>query len=303
MPASPVPPTWLVRAVRVVAHHRLAHFAVLGAVLFAVAPGEPSGDPPIRLTQARLDALAARAAARERSPVTPALTTQVRSQAIEDELLVREAQRLGLDRGDDIIRARLVQKMLFLAEDLAGATRPATEDELRAFFASRSDAYIQLARVRFVHVFAPSADALAAIRKDVIAWADAHPGEIPPFGRGFAVSRRADFTVRDLARAWGEPFAMTVAQLAPGTWSEPIASVHGAHLVLVERSEPDRPARFEDVRDRLALDLQIERRRVAISTFIEVAAERYTITIDGAPVTAIGSTGRTAARTEPSVED
>lgn len=285
------------------ARSRLVHFAVLGTLLFAIAPDESTGAPPIQLTQARLDALASRAAARQRMPVTPAFAEQIRRQAIEDEILVREAARLGLDRGDDIIRARLIQKALFVAEDLAGAMRPAGDGDLRAFFAAHAADYAVPARVRFVHVFAPTAAELTALRDQVVAWAAAHPGEIPPFGRGFAVSRRTDFSLRDLQRAWGEPFAAAVVQVAPGTWSAPLASKHGFHLVLVEQLEPDRPARFEEVRDRLALDRQGETRRAAIAGFVATAAERYTITIDGRPVTAVVPTGRTASRTEPSVED
>jgi hypothetical protein len=45
--------------------------------------------------------------------------------------LYREALRLGLDVGDPIVRQRLIQKVLFVAEDLGGATRTPREAEPR----------------------------------------------------------------------------------------------------------------------------------------------------------------------------
>src|ERR1700743_698550 len=41
-----------------------------------------------------------------------------------DEMLYREAWRVGLDRDDEIIRRRLIQKMEFLERDLATVTPP-----------------------------------------------------------------------------------------------------------------------------------------------------------------------------------
>jgi peptidyl-prolyl cis-trans isomerase C len=49
-------------------------------------------------------------------------------------VLYREAMRLGLDRDDGLVREHLIQKMLLLAEDLGGASREPTRDEVRAYF-------------------------------------------------------------------------------------------------------------------------------------------------------------------------
>ena len=43
---------------------------------------------------------------------------------IDDEVLYREALRLGLDQGDEIIRRRLIQKAQFLQRDLADPAQP-----------------------------------------------------------------------------------------------------------------------------------------------------------------------------------
>src|SRR5687767_1164319 len=49
---------------------------------------------------------------------------------VRDELLYREALRLGLAERDDVVRRRLVQKMEFAANQLATRADPPSEREL-----------------------------------------------------------------------------------------------------------------------------------------------------------------------------
>src|SRR5262249_60712241 len=51
---------------------------------------------------------------------------EVRTRAVEDEILYREALRLVLDRDDNLVRQRLIQKVPFPAPDLPGASRAPT---------------------------------------------------------------------------------------------------------------------------------------------------------------------------------
>src|SRR4051794_33212311 len=95
---------------------RLLQFLVLGAIIFAVAPrGAAPGR--ISLKGDYLRALEVAEASRRAS----AAGAEVERRAIEDEVLYREALRLGLDQGDPLVRGHLIQKVLLLAEDLGGA--------------------------------------------------------------------------------------------------------------------------------------------------------------------------------------
>lgn len=294
-------PRWLAALARA----RVVHFAIGGGLLFAVARPPAAADDPgdLRLSAARIDALVARALARDPSQAPAALRAEITRQAIEDEVLAREAVRFGLDRGDDIIRARLVQKMLFVAEDLAGAARPATEAELRVYFDAHRDVYQRGVQLELVQVMAASLDEAAALRPQVVRWSTAHPGEVPPLGRGAPQPRRLAVDERGLRAGWGDPFATAVLGLAPGAWSAPLASPRGVQLVQVLRREEARPATFAEVRDRLPLDLQVARRQAAIAAFVATAASHYRVRIDGAELPVIASRDRVAPRTAGSVED
>jgi len=52
---------------------------------------------------------------------------------VKDEIYYREALKLGLERDDEIIRRRLVQKYQFLQQDLAITAEP-TDTQLRDFY-------------------------------------------------------------------------------------------------------------------------------------------------------------------------
>ena len=52
---------------------------------------------------------------------------------VQEEVLYREALTMGLDKDDTIVKRRMAQKMQFLAEDVAAAHEPTT-DELKSWY-------------------------------------------------------------------------------------------------------------------------------------------------------------------------
>lgn len=276
------------------ARSRLLHFLVIGGLIFWFAP-RPDPGRDIAFDSATFIALEAAQTTRlGRAVLAPRDAADVRTRAIEDEILYREALRLGFDRNDNVVRQRLIQKVLFLAEDLAGVSRPATEAELRAFFAATRSQWTRPARLRLIQVYAGSErrDWLAGVRDDVVAAEAAAPGEPPPLGDAFALPRAATLTREELARHYGEGFATAAFGLAPGQWSEPIPSTFGWHLVKILERQEERPAEFEDVQAKLPLVHLVARKQHATRDFLRTAAERYRITIDGRPLTALPPSDR-----------
>jgi hypothetical protein len=300
-PADRVHRTALLRrAVLQVARSRIVHFALLGGLIFALAP-RPASRSDIALDGATFVALEQAQAARLGAvQLGPDDVREVRARAIEDEILYREALRLGLDRDDNVVRQRLIQKVLFLAEDLAGVSRSPTDAELRAFFEATRAQWTRPARVQLIHVYAgpEGRDRLAALRDQVVAAEAAAPGDPPALGDAFALPRAVATTRDDLAGDYGAGFADAAFNLTPGTWSDPIGSKFGWHLVKVLARADAGPAEFEDVRGRLPLVYLVARKKQAAADFVRQAAARYRITVDGAPLTDLPASGRVApART------
>jgi hypothetical protein len=288
---------------RRVLRERIVQFALGGAVIFAVSPAAEKSTH-VSVASGYLASLHAAQAHRLGVPMlSESGTTEIDRRAIEDEVLYREAVRLGLDRDDALVREHLIQKMLVLAEDVGGASREATLEELRAYYERTSDRWRLDERVHLVHVFATRRDAAAALGADVRAADAAHLAMPPPIGEAFARSRDARGSRVDFEATYGDVFASAVFGLAPGVWSEPIESKFGWHLVKVLAHEPGALAPFDAVADRVRLDYAVERRHEAIARFIEQAFKRYDVDIDGARVRRYDPTSRLALRSSPSQED
>jgi len=261
-----------------------AQFVVVGVLLFAlhraVAPRAPSRR--IEVGRAAREALAQDH--RRRSGVEPTaaeLDALVR-RYVETEVLAREAVSLGLDRGDTIVRRRLVQKMELLLEAEADARAP-TDAELRALAARRADADRLPERRSFTHVFVsrdrhPDAAAEAArLRRLLDGGADAAAlGD--PFLRGRAMALADE---REVAAAFGEPFARALFALDDNAtgWSAPIASSYGLHLVRVTERRPPEAPPFEAIRARLRRAWEEERRAEARRTGLQRLVARYDVRV------------------------
>ena len=129
----------------------LVLFLLLGAGVFALDRGLTRGDAErlvVAVTDEQVGAVRARWAAQwGREPTGPELD-RLLDEAVREEILYREAQRLGLDRDDPIVRRRLAQKMTFLLEDRAAAPAP-TAEEVEAYYAAHAGDYREPRRTTF----------------------------------------------------------------------------------------------------------------------------------------------------------
>jgi hypothetical protein len=272
---------------------RIVVFALAGTGLFCVAPREN--------TSSRIDL--AKAVIGARRDAAPPVAEESEQRAIEDEILYREALRLGLDQGDTTLKQHLVAKALLFAEDLSGASRTPTEHELRAYYERSRARWVVGTRVRFIHVYGKRRDSLAAIAGDVREAEARAPGRPPPLGDAFAAVREVTATEADVAGVFGSEFADAVFQLGAGQWSAPLESKFGWHLVKVLQMTPGHPASFDEVRAQLPLDWSVDERHKAIDAFLAHAYSRYQVYVDGRRVSSLTPTGRLGWRNQPSAED
>jgi hypothetical protein len=106
-----------------VARNRAVHFVVLGALLYggtrvATRTYTPAvARTPVVVDAARIEELATGYARQAGKPPTRAQLEGLITQAVDDDLLYREARVTGLDVGDRSVRLRLVQKMRAVSDD------------------------------------------------------------------------------------------------------------------------------------------------------------------------------------------
>ena len=124
-------------------------FAVFQAV--SDRPGYGAADV-ITLTPEAAERLAERFIATWFRPPTPQELDRMVENKVQQEILYREALAMGLDKDDEIVKRRMAQKMQFLAEDVAAAREPTT-DELKAWYAKHTDKFAMPKRVSFRHLY------------------------------------------------------------------------------------------------------------------------------------------------------
>jgi parvulin-like peptidyl-prolyl isomerase len=245
----------------------LLHFLVIGACLFGAyawlnRDGSDAGVPQLRLAAGDVQWLKDTfALERQRAPTEEELRALVRG-FVKEELLARQAQELGLDKDDIVVRRRLAQKMTFLLQDNSARAAPSEDDLHRLYEAQRGQAQVEprtlltRPRISFTQIFFSrdkradaAADARAALQQ--LSQADA---AVPAAAFGDPVSLKSELRNADeraVANQFGAKFAARVFELEPGPWQGPIESSQGLHLVRVTELVPAQLRPFGEVREQL----------------------------------------------------
>lgn len=187
---------------------------------------------------------------RQRPPSAQEIDGLIRAH-VRDEVLVREALRLGLDREDSVVRGRMLQKMRFLQDE---SVREPTEEELQHRFAQDAVRYAEPSRYSFTQVFLDPAADLAAIQAKLEKLSEAGRVQLETELEGSLATaalvgvpaRVKEANAQQVARQFGEKFASQIGDLAVGRWSGPIFSGYGAHLVLLEHISAGEAGSLDD---------------------------------------------------------
>jgi peptidyl-prolyl cis-trans isomerase C len=291
-------------ALRHVLREPLLHFLLIGAVLFAgyawlerSRDGQASPNE-IRLTLDELAQLELMFESSWQRPPTPDEFNALLEQRIREDVLYREALALGLDKDDTIVRRRMAQKMKFLAEDVAAAREPTTE-ELRAWFEAHGELFALPPRVSFRHLYFSvdrrrgqarndAAQALAQLTQEPQDSARAGALADPFMFQDYYGER----TAQEIAREFGPGFAQAVLKLAPGSWQGPVESGYGWHLVFVDAVTPGRVPAFEEVETDVKTAWLGEQKAAAWQKAYDEIRARYTVLLpvppDGVTASATG---------------
>lgn len=259
------------------------HFVLLGVALFVIDAARADAEPedPTRtivVTDAvRSELRAAYEVELLRPPTDEELDALVERWTVEEALL-REAQALGLDENDPIIRRRLVQSMRFVLES---ANLPAEPDEadIDAWIQENLPDPAERARVSVRQVFIsaanhadPAAEA-ARLRAEIEAGAD--PNALgDPFIRGRTFE---NVSSTGLERIFGEqPTADILAQPVQ-EWGAPFEGPLGYHIVWVESRDTPPENGTPEERATARRALQHAETAATEAASIQAVVDEYTI--------------------------
>lgn len=269
---------WLRRLLR----EPLLHFVVAGAILFLAAQAwrDANDRRVIRVTPERVAILARTYRLQFGAAPTPKQLEAAVAAYVREEALYREAQAMGLDREDEVVRRRIAQKIEFLNQDRA-APNPPSDAELRAWFDAHAGDYAAPVRTSFTHLYfspdrpgdtrARAAAALAALGRGAAPEsvdADPYPEQ----------TRFVQISAAEARRQFGDTEIAAAVESAPlGRWSGPYRSGYGWHLVLVTGRAPGGRPAFETVEAQVRQDWIAAAQAQANAASIARLVSRYRV--------------------------
>lgn len=262
----------------------LVHFVIAGFALFVVVQLYQAHTNTYRITvttrhvQQLANDYALQFGVR---PDAPTLAALVRRD-LHDEMLYREGLALKLDRGDQIVRRRVVQKMQFLMQDLHAPPEPTTA-QLQVYYQAHAKKYLTPPQVTFSHIFFAANggdDTAARVRAQAVLHSLSNKMARAP-DRGDPFPDLYDFSAYEpeqVYRLFGHTqFASAVYASPTGQWSGPVRSSYGWHLIYVDARKPASQPPLSAVRDVVRADyLQAAQDKENRATFATLA-KRFTV--------------------------
>lgn len=200
---------------------------------------------------------------------------QLIDQYIREEVLVREAMKLGLDKNDHVIRARLVELIdsIGLANNQVGNP---SEDQLRQLAQHSPMRYSTGGSFSLEQIFLGTEPSGELISNTKIAIEN---GTTPA---SLSVNSKFAFRLNNASKEavigmFGGNFLQVLMEAELGKWAGPIKSPAGVHLVkVVNRENPTIPP-IEQIKELLASDWLILQRRSLLDKLYQDYRSNYEV--------------------------
>lgn len=203
-------------------------------------------------------------------------------QYVKEEVLVREAERLGLDAGDVIMRRRMAQKMDFLISAESESSE-ASDSELRDFYEENKAQFTSNERRSFNHIYlSPEkyGDGIEPQARDVLAQLNSG---VDWKGLGDPFIQKRSYAVvpeTEVSRLFGPDFATAIFALKQGQWHGPIGSAFGLHLVKIETVDDALQADFEAVKPQVYEAWRAQQQLQLKAQKVDKLVSKYRIIVD-----------------------
>jgi hypothetical protein len=263
-------------------HEPLVHFFFIAALIFLIGEWHRKQVDVYRISidPERISQLENRYAMQFGTQPDAYIVNRLVDEEIHDEILFREAVILKLDKGDEIVRRRIVQKMRFFVEDVNAPPEP-SDAELEAFYTAHADRYMLPARVTFHHLFFSADIDQADARTRASAALEQLTKNKQALDRGDSFPDHTDFSnyaIEQVNRIFGgTEFSDAVFAAPLQQWVGPFQSAYGWHLIYVEARNAKQPQPFSVVRDKVRADYLIGVQQKANALAFDRIAKKYTV--------------------------
>ncbi len=278
----------------------LVHFLAIGTALFVlfeiVASDEVSDDEKVirvdrdallTFVQYRTRAFEPKAAAARLASMPEEEIERLIQDYVREEALHREAQALGVDKNDYVIKRRMIQSVEFITDGIVTAAVEVTDEDVAAYYEKNRESYHRTPVVTFAHVFIDSAGrtrtdayALASAKLEELNRERVSFGDAPGHGDRFPFFvNYVDRDPRFIASHFGPDMAQVVFELEPSdsTWYGPFGSGLGLHLVMLSRKADGGYPTLTEIEDTVRDDAVREKTAAQKERAIQAIVDRYDV--------------------------
>lgn len=212
------------------------------------------------IPQSLVDSIADNMAKQQGQPVTPQLKDMVKKELIDREVVVQEADKIGLDKTPQvqdelrIARQNILIRALF---DSYLQKHPITDADIKAKY----DAFAKNfgnTEYKAQHILVPSEkeadDIIAQLKKGA---------KFSDLAKKYSKDTGSAANGGDLgwstANNYVPPFAEALTKLKPGQYTQqPVQSQFGWHIIKLDAERPAKPPALEQVKPQIRAELQRE---------------------------------------------
>jgi len=270
------------------AREPLVHFIILGALLFAGhmlwQRHVSKANYTITVTAEEMERQALIFAGENRRAPTDEDIKALLFSHVEEQVLMREAERIGLGEDDTIIRRRLAQKMRFIIQDVDAPALP-NEADLKRWFEENTEKFTSPEKLSFSHIYFSPEEHGEMIEKQAIQLLEQiHVGNPPvewkTLGDPFMLKRNfKSLSALETTRLFGPTFSKGLFDLKGNNWQGPIESAFGLHLIRIHNITEKVTPNFEDVRDDVETAWQEDARRSANQAALKELIQKYKVDV------------------------
>ncbi len=254
----------------------LVHFLVLALLLFAFDYiFSSAGKERIVIDQQSIEYLIKQRSDLELRELSDEEKRETVESYVDDEILLREAYKRGLNNNDSRIRRNMILKMRGL---LQGEAQEPTEEELKAFYQSNPEQFQQPAMLSMYQVFYRDPKKVPERLLDSLrAGAD-----ISQLGESFMMYGRVLRRVSQsqLVGMLGPDASKAILAIDGQQWHGPIESTRGVHYVQVLEKIPPRIVSYEEAESYIKSLFTMSRVRAVLAEKTAELREDYEIIVE-----------------------
>ncbi|CAN7368072.1 peptidylprolyl isomerase [Mesorhizobium sp. LjNodule214] len=266
----------------------LAHFIILALAIFAVYGllnrGGAQAPDRIIVTAPKIEQLTEVFGKTWQRPPTVEEFKGLVDDYVKEEINVREALALGLDKDDAVIRRRLSLKMGFMNASFVDAQSPAS-GELDAYLKAHPTKFEIEPMLAFEQVFVnpdQHGDKTGQDAASILNTLTENPATDPTMlGDVSLLPAELPLTTKSsIGQTFGTDFAEALDKATPGQWTGPITSSFGLHVIKLSERRPGRLPALDEVRDDVAREWANDKRKEFEEHRLEELLKRYAVTIE-----------------------